>query len=94
MKKRSLDSGCRVVWEPETLRDYMEIADADLRLDEVFDVFPEIHKVELYGRRALEGGGSVNPGAPGLAMAQTAGKLSLSTSIGPVSIPCHWAALL
>ena len=56
MKKKSKNSAYDIVWEPETLKEYMELAKSDLKYDELFDVFPEILNVEVYARRALDEG--------------------------------------
>lgn len=56
MKKKSENSGSDIVWEPETLKDYMDIVQADLQYDEVYDLFPKLYNVHVYARRALDTG--------------------------------------
>lgn len=56
MKKKSKNSAFNIIWEPETLKEYMELAESDLKYDELFDLFPEINNVEVYAGRALNEG--------------------------------------
>jgi len=54
MKKRADDSAYDILWEPETLKEYMELAEADLEFDELYALFPELSNTGVYARLAVE----------------------------------------